>query len=81
MAASSSNLPPALKARLLKKGISLGDSTISAGPALKSDINPCPNKSNPYHECTDYCKERWGGASKTPTTPTELKVTGFYLIT
>ncbi len=19
----------------------------------------CPNTTNPYHECTDYCKERW----------------------
>ena len=20
----------------------------------------CPNKKNPYHQCTDYCKNRYG---------------------
>lgn len=29
------------------------DSTVHEVPA-------CPNRSNPYHECSDYCKERWG---------------------
>lgn len=24
------------------------------------EVPACPNRSNPYHECTDWCKERWG---------------------
>jgi len=23
-------------------------------------IIKCPNKSNPYHQCTEWCARRWG---------------------
>ncbi len=27
---------------------------------MKKGVPDCPNKSNPYHECTEYCVTRWG---------------------
>ena len=24
----------------------------------------CPNRSNPYHECSEYCRLRWGGGAE-----------------
>ena len=27
---------------------------------MKKDVPDCPNKWNPYHECTEYCVTRWG---------------------
>ncbi|WAR25443.1 PQBP1-like protein, partial [Mya arenaria] len=24
------------------------------------EVPACPNRSNPYHECTDFCRQRWG---------------------
>lgn len=28
----------------------------------------CPNKINPYHECTEYCYEKYGEPRKVPNT-------------
>lgn len=69
--AAESDLPPALKTRLLKKGISLSDSnpTISS-PPVTTDGTKCPNLVNPYHECTDYCRERWGSNATTMASTT-----------
>lgn len=25
----------------------------------------CPNKSNPYHQCTEWCARRWGTTNTT----------------
>ncbi|KAK3585821.1 hypothetical protein CHS0354_038341 [Potamilus streckersoni] len=35
------------------------DDSISSD-ILIHEIVSCPNKVNPYHECVDYCKQRWG---------------------
>lgn len=59
-------LPPALKARLLKKGIL--ESSSSSSPS-SSSVSGCPNAVNPYHECSDYCRERWGGGGATTSKP------------
>ena len=62
----AADLPPALRQRLLKKGIL---------ETQRETSSSCPNMVNPYHECTDYCSQRYGGgvASK-PTTPKLPKV-------
>ncbi|XP_045166157.1 polyglutamine-binding protein 1-like [Mercenaria mercenaria] len=31
------------------------------------EVPACPNRSNPYHECSDYCKQRWGMKVWNPT--------------
>ena len=28
-------------------------------------IIKCPNKSNPYHQCTEWCARRWGTTNAT----------------
>lgn len=33
---------------------------------LIQGFSGCPNKWNPYHTCTPYCKERWGEGNPTP---------------
>ena len=33
----------------------------------------CPNKTNKYHECTDYCRERWGFKKFEPDEKLEKK--------
>ena len=27
----------------------------------EKEVVNCPNRSNPYHECSEYCRLRWGG--------------------
>ena len=27
---------------------------------LAHETLACPNQSNPYHTCSDYCRQRWG---------------------
>lgn len=27
----------------------------------KKEAVNCPNRVNPYHKCTEYCRLRWGG--------------------
>ena len=67
----AADLPPALRQRLLKKGIIDTPSSSSS----------CPNTANPYHECTDYCRMRYeeGVASK-PTAATAPKLPKVILI-
>lgn len=31
----------------------------------RAAIIKCPNKSNPYHQCTDWCARRWGTTNAT----------------
>lgn len=31
------------------------------------EVPACPNRSNPYHDCTDYCRQRWGMKVWNPT--------------
>ncbi|XP_019851959.1 PREDICTED: uncharacterized protein LOC100639908 isoform X2 [Amphimedon queenslandica] len=60
----AADLPPALRQRLLKKGI------IDTPPSPSS----CPNAVNPYHECTDYCRQRYGGGVASKPTATAPKL-------
>lgn len=32
----------------------------SATPVAASSTAGCPNKRNPYHQCSEYCEKRWG---------------------
>lgn len=53
-------LPSALQERLLKRGI------ISKTDVEEAEQPPqgCPNKKNPYHECTEYCHQKYGEPRK-----------------
>ncbi|XP_065909601.1 polyglutamine-binding protein 1-like [Dysidea avara] len=55
-------LPSALQERLLKRGI------ISREDVEEDTSAPtgCPNKINPYHECTEYCYDKYGEPRKKP---------------
>jgi len=59
-------LPPALQARLKKRGIVTEEPEVKAPPPENSDVirKGCPNTSNPFHECSDYCLQRWGAIGK-----------------
>lgn len=35
------------------------------GPLIY-DVLACPNRSNSFHECVDYCRERWGAKTFVP---------------
>jgi len=56
-----------LQARLTKRGIMKKEGLESdeAKVGSKSDIS-CPNKWNPYHECSAFCARRWGNTKDTP---------------
>uniref|UniRef100_A0AC35TT72 WW domain-containing protein n=1 Tax=Rhabditophanes sp. KR3021 TaxID=114890 RepID=A0AC35TT72_9BILA len=66
------SLPPALLARLKKRGIVKDDSTIEPEPKKVNSDNKespstypvfaesCPNKYNPYHVCVEFCHKTWG---------------------
>uniref|UniRef100_A0A8R1HYG6 Polyglutamine tract-binding protein 1 n=1 Tax=Caenorhabditis japonica TaxID=281687 RepID=A0A8R1HYG6_CAEJA len=65
-------LPPALLARLQKRGIIKHEEEVIAEnydkePEKKQNLEEnaagapgCPNKSNPYHVCVEYCFDHWG---------------------
>ncbi|XP_022915439.1 polyglutamine-binding protein 1 [Onthophagus taurus] len=55
-------LPAALQAKLSKRGL------ILETPSLEKDTHndykgfiTCPNKSNQYHQCTNWCQVHWKG--------------------
>ncbi|CAF1139519.1 unnamed protein product [Didymodactylos carnosus] len=48
------------------------DESVDSGIALEECIN-CPNRSNPYHECVDYCKKRYGFKRYTPDPETDRR--------
>ena len=55
-------LPAALQARLAKRGlIKTEDHDNDSETTDTNEIltGKCPNTSNPYHECSDYCRRRW----------------------
>ncbi|CAD6191256.1 unnamed protein product [Caenorhabditis auriculariae] len=64
------SLPPALLARLQKRGIVKQEDEVFAesydadGGSKQFEENPagapgCPNKSNPFHVCVQYCYDHW----------------------
>ncbi|XP_066156207.1 polyglutamine-binding protein 1 [Euwallacea fornicatus] len=57
-------LPPALAAKLAKRGLIASKNKQSSEPTKKNDykgLSTCPNKSNIFHECTVWCKSHWLG--------------------
>ena len=95
-------LPPALAARLLKRGIvpdkakdakskkkhsseeevfaesydkaDSDDESDASGPENDDSKSlECPNKSNPYHECTSYCRNKFGSKKFDPDTVIEKR--------
>jgi hypothetical protein len=36
------------------------DAAKAADEGSKAAVSGCPNISNPHHECTGYCRDRWG---------------------
>jgi len=52
--------------------ISKHDDDFDSGIELEECIN-CPNKTNPYHECSDYCKKRYGIKRYAPDAETERR--------
>ncbi|CAH1239629.1 PQBP1 [Branchiostoma lanceolatum] len=67
-------LPPLLQARLAKRGIlqesekeSPDEEIIAADygeTTPKGKVDGCPNQTNPYHTCVDYCRTRWGATKR-----------------
>jgi len=64
-------LPAALQARLKKRGIIQQEEVKQIDPPqpeVREDEEivrkGCPNAINPYHECTEYCKQRYGVMGK-----------------
>ncbi|CAG9858383.1 unnamed protein product [Phyllotreta striolata] len=59
-------LPPALLAKLNKRGI-LSAKQKNSEPSLKKQefkgLSTCPNKSNIYHECNVWCENHWKGTT------------------
>lgn len=54
-------LPAALQARLKKRGIiQKAVKTDNPEKGDQGDTISCPNASNPYHTCVEYCRKRWG---------------------
>lgn len=56
-------LPAALQARLKKRGIinEPPEEVVVEEEASKPEKKDgCPNVTNPYHECSQYCKDRYG---------------------
>ena len=43
-------------------------------PKVDGPVNGCPNTSNPYHTCVEYCRKRYGLNSNTPAPP-KVRVT------
>jgi hypothetical protein len=44
-------------------GAKAADEVSKAAAPVKYTVVPgCPNVSNPHHECTAYCRDRWGSA-------------------
>lgn len=59
-------LPAALQARLAKRGLLKSDETDEeVDPDKEKPIGKCPNASNPYHKCVEYCLTRWGAKGGT----------------
>ncbi|CAB4011755.1 polyglutamine-binding 1-like [Paramuricea clavata] len=61
-------LPAALQARLAKRGLIKTDEPEKENTdANQVSSGKCPNTSNPYHECSEYCRKRWGSPAETNT--------------
>lgn len=77
-------LPPALQARLAKRGIIQKDKEKSDGSSkVDGSVRGCPNTSNPYHTCVEYCRKRYGD-NAVPPPPKDYSTVplpvGWYLV-
>lgn len=77
-------LPPALQARLAKRGILQKDKEKPEDPPkVDGPVKGCPNTSNPYHTCVEYCRKRYG-QNNTPVPPKDFSTVplpvGWYLV-
>lgn len=77
-------LPPALQARLAKRGIIQKDKEKSDGSSqVTGSVKGCPNTSNPYHTCVEYCRKRYG-ENAVPPLPKDYNTVplpvGWYLV-
>lgn len=77
-------LPPALQARLAKRGIIHKDKDkTDEPPKVDGPVRGCPNTSNPYHTCVEYCRKRYG-ENAAPSLPKDYSgvplPVGWYLV-
>ena len=49
------------------------DQEVEEDDILIHEFINCPNRINPYHDCVDYCKEKWGTKSFEPNTELDEK--------
>ncbi|KAL1497015.1 hypothetical protein ABEB36_008046 [Hypothenemus hampei] len=57
-------LPPTLAAKLAKRGLIAPKQKFFPDSIKKPDfkgVSTCPNKNNPYHDCTVWCESHWKG--------------------
>ncbi|XP_068758461.1 polyglutamine-binding protein 1-like [Montipora capricornis] len=77
-------LPPALQARLAKRGIIQNDKEkLNGSPKVDGPVKGCPNTVNPYHTCVEYCRKRYG-ENAVPQPPKDYNTVplpvGWYLV-
>lgn len=77
-------LPPALQARLAKRGIIQKDKDKTDEPSRgDGTVQGCPNTSNPYHTCVEYCGKRYSENAIAPQVKDYSAVplpVGWYLV-
>ncbi|EDO31798.1 predicted protein, partial [Nematostella vectensis] len=67
-------LPAALQARLMKRGIvPKGESSKEEKTDSSGQCKGCPNTTNPYHECSEYCHKRYGRGAVDHTQAPHIK--------
>lgn len=77
-------LPPALQARLAKRGIIQKEKgKVDGSSNVDGPVKGCPNTSNPYHTCVEYCRKRYG-ENAAPLPPKDYNTVplpvGWYLV-
>ena len=64
MESNQSKLKQPIKSALKSTSNSKSGASKRATSPPRGPVAGCPNTSNPYHECSVYCKERYGSAAK-----------------
>lgn len=75
-------LPAALQARLAKRGLLKNkEEDEELNEDKDKPIGKCPNASNPYHKCGEYCYTRWGSTAENEVDYSQVPVPpGWFLV-